>query len=456
MICRRSRRRPVRFAIGDAAILGVLSVASPLPAAAQPFAYVANDTSHNVSVIDTVSNTVISTVEVGSANNPSSVVTAPDGRFVYVANNPMTADEGTVSVIDAATNTVSATIATGGGPYGIAVTPNGSTLYVTNFYGTPTNNVWVIDTATNVVTHSVTVGSYPHGIAITPNGALAYVVNAFSNSVSVIQTATNVVTATISVGSMPHGVAISPDGALAYISNYAAGTISVIDVATNTVAATIPLSTDAIEGMAFSSDGSLAYACHQHSNIVSIIDTGTSSVVGTIAVGTNPFGLALAPGGQRLYVANQGSQNVSVINTETHAVDATIPTAVGSYPANVALTPVNPFDVCALYDATKAAKSGSTIPIKFQLCNSSGANLSSPSIAVLATGVTYVSNQISGPVADAGHANPDNNFRYDSALGGTGGYIFNLNTNGLATGTYLLKFSISGSVFSYSTGFQVK
>ena len=244
-----------------------------------------------------------------------------------------------MSVIDTVTNTVTATIATGGGPYGIAITPNGASLYVTSFYASPTDTVWVIDTATQTVTASVTVGSFPHGIAVTPDGGFVYVTNAFSNTVSVIETTTNTVTATIPVGDTPHGIAISPNGSLAYVSNYLSGTISVIDIATNTVTATVPLATNFIEGIVFSNDGMWAYVCHQHSNFISIINTISNTVVGTVIVGTNPFGLALTPDGEHLYVANQGSQNVSLVSTQTNTVEATIQTAPGSFPANVGITP---------------------------------------------------------------------------------------------------------------------
>lgn len=56
-----------------------------------------------------------------------------------------------------------------------------------------------------------------------------------------------------------------------------------------------------------------------------------------------------------------------------------------------------------------------------------------------------------------GNANPDNNFRYDSTLGPTGGYIYNLSTKGLSTGTYALTFSVSGDpVPRHQVLFQVK
>jgi hypothetical protein len=114
----------------------------------------------------------------------------------------------------------------------------------------------------------------------------------------------------------------------------------------------------------------------------------------------------------------------------------------------------SPFNVCSLFDSTKPAKSGSTIPIKLQLCSGTGANLSSPDLAIRATGVIQTSNLISGPAVDAGNANPDYDFRYDASLGGTGGYIFNLQTVGLTTGTYRLNFSVLGQ--SYGVPFQVK
>ena len=116
-----------------------------------------------------------------------------------------------------------------------------------------------------------------------------------------------------------------------------------------------------------------------------------------------------------------------------------------------------PFNVCLLYDPTKAVNSGATDPIKLQLCDSSGNDLSSSAITVHATGITQTSSSTSGGVQSSGSANPDNDFRFDSTLGSTGGYIFNLSTKGLATGTYNLNFTIKGiSYRGYVAPFQVK
>jgi len=99
-------------------------------------------------------------------------------------------DGGTVSVIDPASNTVIGTpIPVGIDPFGVAVTPDGSKVYVTNFYS---NNVTVIATASNtVIATPITVGHHPSGVGVTPDGSKVYVTNYRSGTVSVIATAIN-------------------------------------------------------------------------------------------------------------------------------------------------------------------------------------------------------------------------------------------------------------------------
>ena len=56
-------------------------------------------------------------------------------------------------------------------------------------------------------------------------------------------------------------------------------------------------------------------------------------------------------------------------------------------------------------------------------------------------------------VADAGNANPDNDFRYDASLQG---YVFNLKTTGLSGGTYGLEYTVSGDPTVHRVLFSVK
>jgi hypothetical protein len=116
------------------------------------------------------------------------------------------------------------------------------------------------------------------------------------------------------------------------------------------------------------------------------------------------------------------------------------------------------FNICRLYDQTKAVKRGSTVPIKLQLCGATGGNLSSAAITVHALSLQQVSGTATGVLEDAGNANPDFDFRYDASLGG---YIYNLSTKNLAVGTWRLTFTAldragGASTQTYTTDFQVK
>ncbi|HWQ95286.1 MAG TPA: hypothetical protein VN418_07300, partial [Gammaproteobacteria bacterium] len=90
----------LRSALGTltTALLGLLLLTAPAAQAA-PFAYITNQVSNNVSVIDIATDTVVATVGVGTG--PRGVAVNPAGTRTYVTNF----SGGDVSVIDTATNT---------------------------------------------------------------------------------------------------------------------------------------------------------------------------------------------------------------------------------------------------------------------------------------------------------------------------------------------------------------
>ena len=120
------------------ATVNVVPKGSPAPS----YAYITNFNSNTVSVINTANNNFTATVPVGT--NPLGVAVSPDGTRVYVTNANY-GDSGTVSVIDTATNKVTATVNIGYkySPSGVAVTPDGKKVYVAN---RDINGVSVIDT----------------------------------------------------------------------------------------------------------------------------------------------------------------------------------------------------------------------------------------------------------------------------------------------------------------------
>ncbi len=123
-------------------------------------------------------------------------------------------------------------------PFGVAVSPGGSRVYVTN----PTAGILsVIDTAGHTVVATVALGVEPTGVAVTPDAGRVYVANTQDGTVSVIDAATLAVTGTVDVGVPTGGVAVSPDGARVYVTTLSGATLSVIDTATDTVIADVPM-----------------------------------------------------------------------------------------------------------------------------------------------------------------------------------------------------------------------
>ncbi|WP_224789197.1 beta-propeller fold lactonase family protein [Pseudomonas fluorescens] len=275
-----------------------------------------------------VANATVTVTErgpVGSIPVTSSygIAVSPDGTRVYVGNDR-------VSVIDTATNQVLTHIPVGSGSVGIAFSPDGTRAYASN---QAIHRVCVIDTTTNEVVTNIPANT-PTGIAVSPDGSRIYVSNYGSHTVSVIDTATHQVL-TIPVGNNPWGVAISPDGTRTYVCGRNSRRVSVIDTATNRVLTNIPANVPV--GVAVSPDGTRVYVSNQGSHTVSVIDTATNQVLTNILVGNNPYGIAVSQDGSRAYVSNYDSDTVSVIDTATNQVLTNIP--AGSNPLWIAISP---------------------------------------------------------------------------------------------------------------------
>ena len=124
---------------------------------------VVNNLDDSVTVMNIAgdANTKVAEIDVG--DEPRTVAITPDKRFAYVANQ----GSATVSVIDLTANQKTQDIPVGVEPYGVALTPNGTRAYVAN---SASNTVSVIDTASNTVVATIAIpGIQPRGIAITNN-----------------------------------------------------------------------------------------------------------------------------------------------------------------------------------------------------------------------------------------------------------------------------------------------
>src|SRR5437763_7317283 len=137
-----------------------------------------------------------------------------DDWLLAVANP----DNNSVSIFDTrnGANTRVAQVTVGTEPNGVAVSPDGSRIYVANTVS-GTVSVLAADRLNSLygtpVLNPIPVGTEPYGLALTPSGKKLYVANARSNSVSVIDTATNYSVSTINnVGFEPRGIAITKPG----------------------------------------------------------------------------------------------------------------------------------------------------------------------------------------------------------------------------------------------------
>src|ERR1700693_405313 len=154
--CHQLRNKTVWQYLSIVLLLVTAMGLGPTAAQAQTLAYVTNQCSTTVTVIDTANNAIVATIPIGAV--PAGAAITPDGTRVYVA------DEGsnTISVISTTSNTVIATIPVGVAPVAIAITPDGTRAYVAN---EADSTISVIDTATNTVVATIP-ENIPTGIAI--------------------------------------------------------------------------------------------------------------------------------------------------------------------------------------------------------------------------------------------------------------------------------------------------
>jgi YVTN family beta-propeller protein/autotransporter-associated beta strand protein len=394
------RRPKQKSGLFMAVVVAGLWVAATCDAGIEANAYITNNVSGTLSVINTETQTVVGQpITVGV--QPFGVAATPDGRFVYVTN----VVNGTVSVISADTNLISSTIPVGTRPFGIATSSDAQFAYVANSFD---HTVSVINTATNTVVGSpIPVGNQPFGIAVTPNGSTVYVANDLGNSVSVIDTATKTVSATIPVGLAPQGLAITPNGQFVYVANFGSNTVSKISTASNTVVTVIPTTIDTgLGSLAITPDGQFVYVTDQNDGTVTVISTSTDTLVGApITVGTHPFGVSATPNGQFVFVTNFGSNNVFVINTATNTV-TTAPITVGTSPLslgsfigpNIIVAPGGPL-VIANDAALTPLGFGTFVDFNGGTLQTSGSLITSRTISLLTLGGTIDTNGFNSTLA---------------------------------------------------------
>ena len=124
---------------------------------------VANPLDGSVTLFNVAGDANAKLAEIKTGDTPRTVAITPDKRFAYVTNE----GSATVSVIDLSGLKKVKDIAVGSEPYGVALTPDGRLAFVADAAGA---DVAVIDTASNTILKVILIpGVQPRGIAITNN-----------------------------------------------------------------------------------------------------------------------------------------------------------------------------------------------------------------------------------------------------------------------------------------------
>jgi YVTN family beta-propeller protein len=174
--------------------------------------------------------------------------------------------------------------------------------------------VSVIDTATDaVVGRSIAVGRNPYGMGISPDGGTLYVSGFDSDEVTAVDTKANAVAWRTAVGDGPLNLAVDRDGSRVYVVNTLDDTISIVDPATRSAApGAIAVGAKPI-GIVLSPDARTLYVTERDADRVSAVSTASRTVGGSVEPGKGPVAMAVA--GDRLYVVSEISGELTVLRT---------------------------------------------------------------------------------------------------------------------------------------------
>lgn len=318
----------VAIVAGDSGALTITQPEGLVVTLDNAFLYVVNQDANSVSKIDLATNTLLSTIPVGSS--PYSLGMTPDGQFIYVANQ----FDATVSVIDTTTDTVPATIPCTD-PFAFAFRPDSAFVYVLNIGG----DVNVIQVSSQTVIATPNANAGVQQIFARPNGQHVYVSNFSTGSVYRINTTTQAIDATIpSLGTLWAISNPTPDSAKLYA--FDSYQYRVIDLTTNVASAPIvfPFMSSVFDARV-SLDGGHVFVVGTNANgRTGVIETAGDTVVTTFFASGSINGgtLALAPDGSHYYFT--GGSNCLAIETAGFTLEATIPLN-GTSPDYTAMRP---------------------------------------------------------------------------------------------------------------------
>jgi YVTN family beta-propeller protein len=249
----------------------------------------------SIDLFDVATRAKLRTIDLSPNEGPHGLVWLSDGRILATTERSQS-----VVLVDPRTDYAVTGIATGqDGTHMIAVSPDRRRAYTANI---PAGTVTVLDLENRRKLKDLTVGGRPEGIAVSPDGRTLWVADLQGARVQAFDTrgieAVDAPRATeIKTGNRPIRVVISPDGRWAVTSNLVDGTLTVIDARSRKPVRTISVSGEEAAAQVtilFSHDGKRIYAAETGRNQVAEIDFATGRVLRRLPAGAQGDGLALA------------------------------------------------------------------------------------------------------------------------------------------------------------------
>ena len=272
---------------------------------------------------------VAGTIRVGA--EPEGVAVSPDGRTLYVANQ----GSRVLSVVDAASRRVSS-VRLRNTPRFVATSGDGRLVYVSMYEDDKSGSgVAVVDAARHKVVRYVTTGTQPYTLAVGPDGRLWVPIHS-RRRVEIYTAGGRRPAGRVVVPPNPHAVAFSADRRRAFTADHEASVVSIIDMRTDRVLKSIPVSR-APHSVAVSPNGRTVLVAGYEADAANLIDAVTLRRSGPFRVGRKPQSVAFAADGMHAYVVNEGDDTVSVLDGHTGRVTATV--RVGRSPRTVAVSP---------------------------------------------------------------------------------------------------------------------
>lgn len=286
-------------------------------------AFITNQASDYIAVVNLDNNFLIRLVHVGSGGNqlaaPHNVEVDKQGRYFYTT----LIREGYIEKFDAHTYEKLGRVHIGSSPGHVVISADGSKGYATNYDLNGLERfVKVFDTQSMTVTDTISdvTMNATHGEKLTHNGNYLVAISQTGEYIEIIRTSDNQVDETVPVANnvppngngtgqyKPIAVSISADDRYAFVTCFQSGEVRVLGLNTRTIIAVIPVGSQPIQSDC-SPDGNWCYVANRGSNTVSVINIHSLSVEKTIEnVGVQPHGVCFTPDGHYVYVTNESQQ----------------------------------------------------------------------------------------------------------------------------------------------------